>query len=81
MFFFVECNITDAPATPLDASNTTNETPPYFTGDSISYTCNLLTHELNNSVVVCESDGNWSPSSIGSCMQTSKFLRTLNPGI
>ena len=72
---FLVCYISDAPATPSDASRTINGNEPYTLGESLSYTCNLPTHELNNPVVVCQSNGNWLPSSIGSCMQTSMFLQ------
>ena len=73
-FCFLVCNISDAPATPSDASRTINGTDPYTLGESLSYTCNLPTHDLSPRVVFCQSDGNWSPSSLGSCMQTSKIL-------
>ena len=77
-FYFLVCNISDAPATPSDASRTINGTEPYTLGESLSYTCNLPSYALNSSVVFCQSDGNWLPSSLGSCMQvTSKFSATI----
>jgi len=70
---YLGCSITTAPV----VANTTRVPSTggvLVPGSSISYHCISQLESLTPNTVVCQEDGAWSPSSLGTCQQTGTVL-------
>ena len=63
------CSIADAPIV-VNTTRTPSTGGALVPGSSITYGCNNALESIAPNTVVCQQDGTWTPSSLGSCQQT-----------